>query len=179
FRVSLEISEGVYISELAVILLYLTEQTSSDLSFIAHTTLARIRMQETLTFIATELHKASSFLLNPCLDQPTKSFYRQWLRGPYELVDQHLSIMPWMLKDPFTVADIYTFVVVRMARSLGINLNELHAIDAFMARMQTRPSVIAALHAEASFERTWQLSDPGPLFSESVEVSLSLLQPSQ
>ncbi|MEE4636442.1 hypothetical protein V2K98_23190 [Pseudomonas alliivorans] len=53
----------------------------------AHGTLNRIRSLETLNFIATEMHNANSFLLNPRIDTTTTDYYRQWLRRPYEWLD--------------------------------------------------------------------------------------------
>ncbi|MBA1229814.1 glutathione transferase GstA [Pseudomonas viridiflava] len=139
----LELQGGERISELAVILTCIADQAPHLTLAPAHGTLARIRLLETLNFIATEMHKANSFLLNPRIDAATAAYYRQWLRGPYEWLDDQLSKAQWLLGDDFTVADIYAFVAVQQAVHLNINVNDLHAIDRFLEQIRRRASVQA------------------------------------
>jgi glutathione S-transferase len=147
----LELQGGERISELAVILTYLADQAPHLKLAPADGTMARIRLLETLNFIATEMHKANSFLLNPRIDAATIDYYRQWLRGPYEWLEEQLSRAEWLLGDCFTVADAYAFVAVRQAIRLAINLKDLQAIEAFRNKVQVRASVQAidasALHS--------------------------------
>ncbi|WP_050585719.1 glutathione binding-like protein [Pseudomonas syringae USA007] len=89
------------------------------------------------------MHKANSFLLNPRIDAATVAYYRQWLRGPYEWLEEQLCKGDWLVGDSFTVADAYAFVAVRQAIGLAINLNDLQAVDAFLKKMRTRASVQA------------------------------------
>ncbi|MCD5997546.1 glutathione S-transferase family protein, partial [Pseudomonas sp. CDFA 602] len=77
------------------------------------------------------------------IDAATMAYYRQWLRGPYEWLEELLSQRDWLVGDGFSVADAYAFVAVRQAISLAINLNDLQAVDAFRRKVQMRPSVQA------------------------------------
>lgn len=139
----LELKGGERISELSVILTYLADQAPHLKLAPSHGTLQRIRLLETLNFIATEMHKANSFLLRPRIDAATVAYYRQWLRGPYEWLEEQLSQRDWLVGDGFTVADAYAYVAVRQAISLAINLNDLQAVEAFRRKMQMRASVQA------------------------------------
>ncbi|MEE4149809.1 glutathione S-transferase N-terminal domain-containing protein [Pseudomonas viridiflava] len=139
----LELQGGERISELAVILTYLADEAPLLKLAPPHGTLERIRLLETLNFIATEMHKANSFLLCPRIDATAVAYYRQWLRGPYEWLDDQLSKNEWLMGNCYTVADAYAFVAVRQAISLSINLDDLLGIQAFRNKMQGRPSVHA------------------------------------
>lgn len=139
----LELQDGERISELAVILTCIADQAPCLELAPMHGTLERIRLLETLNFIATEMHKANSFLLSPRIDTTTAAYYRQWLRGPYEWLDEQLCRGDWLMGHHFTVADAYAFVAVQHAIHLNINLSDLQAIDRFMEHMQRRSSVQA------------------------------------
>jgi len=139
----LELQGGERISELAVILTYLADQSPHLKLAPAQGTLERIRLMENLNFIATEMHKANSFLLCPRIDAAVVAYYRQWLRGPYEWLEEQLSKSEWLMGSCYTVADAYAFVAVRQAISLSINLDDLSGVEAFSKKMQGRASVQA------------------------------------
>jgi glutathione S-transferase len=50
--------------------------------------------------------------------------------------------------DTFTVADAYLFTVTRWAAFVKVDLAGLKNIEAYMARVNARPAVQAALEAE-------------------------------
>ncbi|MCV4276072.1 glutathione S-transferase N-terminal domain-containing protein [Pseudomonas capsici] len=139
----LELQGGERISELSVILTYLADQAPHLKLAPPHGTLERIRLLETLNFIATEMHKANSFLLNPRIDAAAVAYYRQWLRGPYEWLDEQLAKSEWIMGSCFTIVDAYAFVAVGQAISLAINLDDLLGVQAFRKKMQGRASVQA------------------------------------
>ncbi|MCD5978231.1 glutathione binding-like protein [Pseudomonas quasicaspiana] len=155
----LELQGGERISELAVILTCIADQVPHLKLAPAHGTLERIRLLETLNFIATEMHKANSFLLNPRIDEATVAFYRQWLRGPYEWLEEQLSKAGWLVGDRFTVADAYAYVAVQQAMKLAINLSDLQAVDAYRIKIQGRESVRAT---ETSVLHSLYCRVPGP-----------------
>jgi len=144
----LELDNGEYVSEVAVILQYIADQVPEQKLAPANGTLARIRLQEALNFIATEIHKGSGLFFNPHVDEGTKAFYRQRLRSLYEIIDRQLSATGWLIGDQFTVVDAYLFVMVNGATFFKLDLSGLDAIAGFMKRMQERPTVQAALKAE-------------------------------
>lgn len=144
----LELDNGEVVSEVAVILQYIADQVPEKKLAPANGTLARIRLQEALNFLATEIHKGSGLFFNPNVNDETKAFYRQKLRSLYEIIDRQLSATGWLIGDHFTVADAYLFVMVNLSTFIQLDLSGLDAIAGFMKRMQERPSVQAALKAE-------------------------------
>ncbi|MFZ6676142.1 glutathione transferase GstA [Undibacterium sp. Xuan67W] len=144
----LELGNGDFVSEVAVILQYIADQVPEKNLAPAHGTMNRLRLQETLNFIATEIHKGSGIFFNPHANDEIKTFYRQKLRNLYSIIDQQLATSGWLIGDQFSVADAYLFVMINLAKFIHLDLTELVAISAFTSRMQERPSVLAALKAE-------------------------------
>ncbi|MBX8487340.1 glutathione binding-like protein [Pseudomonas cichorii] len=164
----LELEDGERITELAVILSWLADQVPLLRLTPENGTFERIRFMEALNFIATEMHKANSFLLSPRIDDATAVYYRQWLRGPYEWLDQQLSTTQWITGDSFTAADAYAYFAIRQARHLGINLGDLPAVDAFMDKIQARSSVQAVQSFSTALTDADCRSFPGMPFARPV-----------
>ena len=137
-----------FVSEVAVILQYIADHVPEKNLAPANGTIARVRLQETLNFIATEIHKGSGLFFNPHASDEIKTFYRQKLRNLYAIIDKQLAATGYLIGDQFTVADAYLFVMLNLAKFIQLDLSGLDALAAFMARMQERPSVLAALKAE-------------------------------
>ncbi|MCD5997527.1 glutathione S-transferase N-terminal domain-containing protein, partial [Pseudomonas sp. CDFA 602] len=76
----LELEGGERIGEVAIILTYLADQVPHLKPAPAHGTMERIRLLETVNFIATEMHKANSFLLSPRIDVSVRRSHLARLR---------------------------------------------------------------------------------------------------
>lgn len=144
----LELDNGDAISEVAVILQYIADRVPEKKLAPANGTLARVRLQEALNFLATEIHKGSGLFFHPHAGDELKAAYRKKLRGLYELIDRELSATGWFMGDQFTVADAYLFVMVNLSAFIQLDLSGLDAVAKFKASMLSRPSVQAALKAE-------------------------------
>ena len=53
-----------------------------------------------------------------------------------------------MMGDTFTVADGYLFTVTNWAKYVGLDLSELANLQAYSARIASRPAVVAAMKGE-------------------------------
>lgn len=144
----LELDNGELVSELAVILQYIADQVPERKLAPANGTLARIRLQEALNFLATEIHKGIGLLFNPLVNDEVKALYHRKLRSLYEIIDRQLYASGWLIGDQLTVADAYLFVMVNASSFIPLDLSGLDAIAGFKANMLSRPSVHAALKAE-------------------------------
>ena len=112
-------------------------------------TLERVRLQEHLNFIASELHKAFSPLFNPSTSGEAKqaavaSIARRLDHFERVLGDGRL----YLLGERFSVADAYLFTVASWAGPTGIGLDRWPKVAAFVARVAARPSAQAAMRAE-------------------------------
>lgn len=105
-------------------------------------------MQEWLNFVGTELHKGFSPLFNPATPEDFKPVIRNRLIDRFKFVNESLAGKAYLSGDAFCVADAYLFTVSRWAGFVGVSLEGLDHLAAFMARMNERPAVQAVLRAE-------------------------------
>ncbi len=107
----------------------------------------RLRLQEWLNFIATELHKGMSPLYNPAATEEFKASLRDRLAGRFAHLAGALEGKSWLCGDRFTIADGYAYYTIRGWERFG--QRELPgALAAYRDRVAARPSVKAALAAE-------------------------------
>ena len=111
-------------------------------------TMARVRLQELLNFISTELHKGFSPLFNKDCPDAWKAIVKTKLGQSFVHVDRVLARQPFLTGETFTVADGYLFTVAKWTRFVGVDLGTWPHVAAFVARVAERPAVHAALLAE-------------------------------
>jgi len=111
-------------------------------------TVARARVQEDLTFIGTEIHKAFSPLFNPATPDDARLAAKDRIGKRFDYIEQRLSGGRDYLHDDFSVADAYLYVMTRWATGMGIDLARWPHISAYKARIAERPHVQAALASE-------------------------------
>ena len=107
----------------------------------------RVRLNEMLNFIASEIHKSfSPFFYG--LGQETKDFYKKKLARGFKYLSERLQGQKFLMGDQFTIADAYLFTVLNWTKPLQIDLAEWPALQQFMERVAARPKVQEALKAE-------------------------------
>ncbi|MEO8154936.1 MAG: glutathione transferase GstA [Rhizobacter sp.] len=144
----LELDNGERLSEGPAIVQYIADQAPAKNLAPPNGTMARYRLQEWLTFIGTEIHKAFSPLFNPASTDEVKAAAKTRVTGRLGYVDQQLAGKHYLLGDQFSVADGYLFTVTNWAKPMGIDLSGLPNVSAFMARVAARPAVQEAMKAE-------------------------------
>jgi glutathione S-transferase len=110
----------------------------------------RVRLQEWLGFIATEVHKAYSPLFNPAITEEAAAAAKARLAGRYAWIDTQLAGREFLLGDTFTVADAYLFVVSNWGGRMGIDSAQWPNVAAWFGRVGARPAVGEAMGAEAA-----------------------------
>jgi glutathione S-transferase len=116
---------------------------------------ARVRMQETLNFIATEIHKSYSpifgadmWVQNPEGREQLRSGATERLVEKYAIIEDRLAKHEYLMGPGFTIADAYLFNVTLWARFQKIDLSIYPRLTAYMDRIRSRPSVVRAFAAE-------------------------------
>jgi glutathione S-transferase len=110
--------------------------------------LGRTRLQQWLSFVATELHKAVYIpLLTSAAPEGAKAWARQLIPARFAVLERHLARREFLL-DRFTIADAYLTTVLNWGRAAGIDYAEWPAVKDYFSRMQKRPSVAKALAEE-------------------------------
>lgn len=144
----LELDNGERLTEGPVIVQYIADQAPAAKLAPANGTLERYRVQEWLNFITSELHKGYSPLFRPNTPDEYKAIALDTLKKKYAYVDGKLEGKNYLMGEHFSVPDAYLFTVTNWASRVGLDLSGFKNLTAFMARMQARPSVQAALKAE-------------------------------
>jgi glutathione S-transferase len=145
---ALVLDDGELLTEGPAIVQYLADLKPESKLAPANGTTARYRLQETLGYINSELHKTYSPLFKPETPDAVRQERKEYLRKRYALLDKHLASHPWLVGDHFTGADAYLFTVTNWAKHVDLDLSEFKAVMDFQQRVAERPGVQAAMLAE-------------------------------
>jgi glutathione S-transferase len=145
---TLQLENGEILTEGAVIVQYLADQ-KPELNLAPKAgTMERYRLQEWLTFIASELHKGFGVLFNKAMPDEAKALARASLEQRFDYLGQKLEGHDYLMGADFSVADAYLFNVLGWTKYVGLSLEGRPVLAAYMARMAARPAVQAAQAAE-------------------------------
>ncbi|MGY4831584.1 glutathione transferase GstA [Sphaerotilaceae bacterium SBD11-9] len=144
----LELDNGERLSEGPAIVQYIADQVPDKKLAPPNGTMARYRLQEWLTFIGTEIHKAFSPMFNPATTDEGRAAAKAKVTSRLAYVDAQLADKPYLLGDQFSVADGYLFTVTNWAKPTSTDISALGNLAAFMARVGARPAVQEAMKAE-------------------------------
>jgi glutathione S-transferase len=145
---ALELDDGTRLTEGAVIVQYVADRNPSAKLLPPAGTLERLRVQEWLHFIGTEVHKQFSPLFNPQLPDEQRENQKRKIAGRFDFIEKQLQATPYLTGDTFTVADGYLYNMLRWTAGTGVDLARWPALKAYFERIGERPSVKAALEAE-------------------------------
>lgn len=147
---AIRLDDGELLTEGSAILQYLADQTPESGLAPANGTMARVRLQETLNFITSELHKSFSPLFSEDEKlEPAREAAREKLVSRFGLIEADLSDgRKYITGDSFSVADAYLFTVASWGNHVGFSLDAFPNLRALLARISARPAVKAALQAE-------------------------------
>ncbi|BBU64016.1 glutathione S-transferase (plasmid) [Methylosinus sp. C49] len=146
---ALELDTGEVLSEGPAIVQYLADLMPEAALAPAAGTLARVRLQEWLNFITSEVHAGSSPLFNRALPEEALAIFRDRLFRRLDFIEVNLASRDYLVGDGFTVADAYLFTVLGWMKGFSIDLDRWPATARHMQRIGARASVQAALAREA------------------------------
>ena len=145
---TLRLDDGEILTEGPVLVQYIADRNPDAGLAGKPGTLERVRVQEWLNHITSELHKNYSPLFNPATPDAYKEIARGNLARRYEAIDKRLAGRDYLLGAAFTVADAYLFTVTNLAKNVGVDIAKWPNLAAFQARVAKRPKVQEALRAE-------------------------------
>ncbi|HIE4797653.1 TPA: glutathione transferase GstA [Serratia marcescens] len=149
---ALQLDDGNVITEGPAIVQYLADLRPEHRLAPLPTTFERVRLQEWLNFITSEIHAGAAPLFNDALPEGAKALLRDKLRRRLGYLGQTLTSQAYLLGTHFSVADAYLFTVLRWMARFEISLSEWPPLKHYVARVGERASVRAALEAEAASE---------------------------
>lgn len=145
----LELDDGERLTEGVVIQQYLADQKPQSGLAPPHGTRERLKLEEWLVFLSTEVHKAFSPLFLPTTPDEVKATSRDKVGQRLDFVEKTLADgRQYLTGANFTVADAYLFTLTNWTKFTGIDLAKWPSLQAHSARVAARPAVQAALKAE-------------------------------
>jgi glutathione S-transferase len=114
----------------------------------------RYRLQEWLSFVGTEIHKAFLFPTFWYKDDAAKASARERIGQNVSIAAQHLADREFLVGRRFTVADAYLVWALLLLGRGGVDVAQWPALTAYMARIQARPQVTAAIGIEMQLRKT-------------------------
>lgn len=145
---TLELPDGQFLSEGAVIMQYLADQRPRQGMLPAAGTLTRYRVLEWMSFIAADLHKGGFMPLFKAITPPEyRRIARQYLDGRLQWLNDQLAGREFLMGETFTIADAHCYTIAMWTRAHDIDTSAWPHLEAYLARVGARPSVRAAEQA--------------------------------
>lgn len=137
----LELDDGTLLTENVAILQYIADLYPDSGLAPPNGTMERVRLQEWLGYINSEIHKGLSNFFNPKFPDEMREFVTQRLDRRFEYVDSQLEGKDYLLGERFTVADAYLFIVAGWSPMLGYDLSRFKNVLDWQARVGQRDTV--------------------------------------
>ncbi|HTE15652.1 MAG TPA: glutathione transferase GstA [Burkholderiales bacterium] len=145
---ALKLDDGDVLTEVAVILQYISDQNQAANLAPRFGTHDRYHLLEWLNFIATEVHKQIGALFNPKMTPEMKTVQLGVIERRMNALDKMLEGKHYLMGDDFSIADAYLFTILRWTTKLDIDLAKWPRVSAVNARVGERAEVIEAMKAE-------------------------------
>jgi glutathione S-transferase len=146
---ALRTDDGDILTENSAILQYVADRLP-DARLAPTDGAERARMQQWLSFISTELHKAIFIpLLDAKVPAEAKAYALTLVDVRFGILEKHLAGREFVL-DTFSIADAYLVTVLNWTRAVPVDLNKWPAVKAYHGNMRKRPSIARAWTEEVA-----------------------------
>ncbi|UHQ19372.1 glutathione transferase GstA [Lysobacter sp. KIS68-7] len=145
---ALQLDGGEVLTEGTMIVQYIADLFPKSQLVPAAGTPGHYKLLEWLGFISCELQRNLSPMFNPALTPELKESLMAVVAKRLDWLAAQLEGKTYLVGDRFTVADGYLFTILNWSNFVGLGLSPWKTIQEYMARIGSRPSVVAALKAE-------------------------------
>ena len=145
---ALKLDNGDVLTEGAVVVQYIADQAPDSHLAPKQGTFERVRLQEWLNFIASEIHKPMGSMFNPKQTPEWRAWAETTLDKRLAWLEGKLAGHDYLTGEHFTVADGYLFNILLWAGTVKFDLSKYPNLQAFQARVAARPKVQEAMRAE-------------------------------
>lgn len=114
----------------------------------------RYRLQEWLSFIGAEIHKAFLFPTFWYKDDGSLAKPRARIAQTLSVPAAHLADREFVVGQRFTVADAHLAWALLLLRPAGVDIAQWPSLSAYLKRMQARPTVRDAIATEIALRKT-------------------------
>ncbi|MFB6420946.1 MULTISPECIES: glutathione binding-like protein [Bradyrhizobium] len=113
----------------------------------------RYRLQEWLSFVGAEIHKAFLFPTFWYKDDGSLAKPRARISQILSVPAAHLAEREFLVGDRFTVADAHLIWALLLLRPAGVDIAQWPSLSAYLERMQARPAVREAIVTEMALRK--------------------------
>ena len=145
---ALQLDNGELLTEGPAIVQFLADKKPEAKLVPPAGTIERVRVQEMLGYINSELHKTFTPLFNPKTLPEVRAEREEYLRKRLGFIDKQLAGKSYLFGDQFTVADAYLFTVTNWTNFVKLDISQFANLTAFQARVAARPAVQKVMAAE-------------------------------
>ena len=145
---TLRLDDGDVLTEGAVIVQYIADQAGNTTLAPAPGTKERLKVQEWLNYIASELHKSFSPLFKPTTPDAYKAIVKANLDKQFAYLDKTLAGKDYLTGKNFTVADAYLFTIMNWRHLHKMDISAYKNLATYLDRISARPKVKEAMQAE-------------------------------
>lgn len=145
---ALQLDNGEILTEGAAMVQYLADLKPESGLVPANGTYERVKMQETLNYIASEVHKSLGIMFAPIWADEEKAKLRMLASKKLDYVNSQLEGRDFIFGNAFSIADAYLFTVCNWVPFVGLSFDNWPNIAAYRGRISARPNVLASLKAE-------------------------------
>jgi glutathione S-transferase len=138
---ALQLDNGELLTEGPAIVQFLADKKPEAKLVPPAGTIERVRVQEMLGYINSELHKTFTPLFNPKTLPEVRAEREEYLRKRLGFIDKQLAGKSYLFGDQFTVADAYLFTVTNWTNFVKLDISQFANLTAFQARVAARPAV--------------------------------------
>ncbi|GGI23356.1 glutathione binding-like protein [Bradyrhizobium guangdongense] len=114
----------------------------------------RYRLQEWLSFVGAEIHKAFLFPTFWYQDDASLAKPRGRIAQTLSVPSAHLATREFLVGERFTVADAHLAWALLLLRPAGVDIALWPPLVAYLERMQARPAVRDAIATEMALRKT-------------------------
>ena len=150
----LVLENGERLTESAAVLQYIADARPEAGLAPRFGDLDRYRLQEWLSFIGAEIHKAFLFPTFWYKDDGSLAKPRARIAQTLSVPSAHLAQREFLIGNRFTVADAHLTWTLLLLRPAGIDISQWPSLAAYLGRMQARPAVRDAIATEMALRKT-------------------------
>ena len=150
----LVLENGERLTESAAVLQFIADAKPKAGLAPGHGDPDRYRLQEWLSFIGGEIHKAFLFPTFWYKDDGSLAKPRARITQTLAVPAAHLAEHEFLVGDRFTVADAHLTWALLLLRPAGVDVAQWPSLASYLARMQARPAVREAIATELALRKT-------------------------
>ncbi|MBR0993283.1 glutathione S-transferase N-terminal domain-containing protein [Bradyrhizobium japonicum] len=150
----LVLENGERLTESAAVLQYIADVNPKPGLAPAFGDPDRYRLQEWLSFVGAEIHKAFLFPAFWYKDEGSLAKPRARITQTLSVPAAHLAEREFLVGDGFTVADAHLTWALLLLRPAGVDIAQWPSLSDYLARIQARPAVREAVATELALRKT-------------------------